>query len=215
MHFAIRMTYGTLIKWAVEELEKKKDTNKPFVYFSAYDYYMSDGSFIRHSPEQKENIGLTDVLYCTPASGFLLVFNHEACKQFILDVDPGIEMHDRWLIRCCVCFGDTIYDKRFTASHIRHTEAVTAEDSNTIGLLKGFFQKEVFGPASVEAKQNLIYFAKVFEDRLSNEQKKKMALFIKKNGLITQIRKIFYPHALRSRVPGDIALRILFVLGRA
>lgn len=176
---------------------------------------MSDGSFIRHSPEQKENIGLTDVLYCTPASGFLLVFNHEACKQFILDVDPGIEMHDRWLIRCCVCFGDTIYDKRFTASHLRHTEAVTAEDSNTIGLLKGFFQKEVFGPASVEAKQNLIYFAKVFEDRLSNEQKKKMALFIKKNGLITQIRKIFYPHALRSRVPGDIALRILFVLGRA
>lgn len=207
--------YPDKIKWAVEELEKKKYTNKPLVYFSAYDYYMSDGSFIRHSPEQKENIGLTDVLYCTPASGFLLVFNHEACKQFILDVDPGIEMHDRWLIRCCVCFGDTIYDKRFTASHIRHTEAVTAEDSNTIGLLKGFFQKEVFGPASVEAKQNLIYFAKVFEDRLSNEQKKKMALFIKKNGLITQIRKIFYPHALRSRVPGDIALRILFVLGRA
>ena len=35
-------------------------------------------------------------------------------------------------------------------------EAVTAEDSNTIGLLKGFFQKEVFGPASVEAKQNLM-----------------------------------------------------------
>lgn len=64
-------------------------------------------------------------------------------------------MHDRWLIRCCVCFGDTIYDKRFTASHIRHTEAVTAEDSNTIGLLKGFFQKEVFGPASVEANRTL------------------------------------------------------------
>ena len=46
-------------KQKVEELEKKKDTNKPLVYFSAYDYYMSDGSFIRHSPEQKENTGKT------------------------------------------------------------------------------------------------------------------------------------------------------------
>lgn len=207
--------YPDKIKWAVEMLERKKSIQKPLVYFSAYDYYTDDGTFIRHSPIQQEKISLNDVLYYTPASGFLLVFNHLARQQFFLNVDPGTEMHDRWLLRCCACFGETIYDKRSTASHIRHADAVTAEDSGTLNLLKGFVQKELFGSASTDAKHDLQFFYHTFFKRLSNEQKKILHLFTVKNSFFIQLKKLFYPHSLRVRIPGEIALRILFLLGRA
>ena len=203
------------IKWAVEELEKKRDLQKPLVYFSSYDYYTDDGTFIRHSPIQKEHISLNDVLYYTPASGFLLVFNNMARQQFFLDVDPGTEMHDRWLLRCCACFGDTIYDHRCSAYHIRHAEAVTSEDSGTINLLKGFVQKELLGSASIEAKKHLQYFYKTFSNQFTTNQNHVLHLFTRKNSFFTQLKKLFYPHSLRARIPGEIALRILFLLGRA
>lgn len=87
--------YPDKIKWAVARLDKEAKKETPCVYFSAYEYYTEDGKFLRHSPPQKKRIGLTDVLYYTPASGFVLVFNEAARQELILRVNPGKELHDR------------------------------------------------------------------------------------------------------------------------
>lgn len=205
--------YPEKIEWAVQELEKhpSKDT-LPLVYYSAYDYYTDKGEFIRHSPLQKEHPVLHDVLYYTPASGFLLVFNEQSRKRFFLDVDPGTEMHDRWLIRCCTCFGDIIYDKRYTATHIRHADAVTAEDSSNKNLLISFIKREIFGTAENEAKEHIAYFYRTFSSLLSSKDKQLLELFSGRNSFLKQCKKFFYPHRLRARLAGDIALRILFFI---
>lgn len=206
--------YPDKIAWAVEQLEAKKSDVRPVVYFSGYEYYTDEGEFLRHSPTQKEHTVLTDVLYYTPASGFVLVFNEVARQKLILNVDPGRELHDRWLLRGCACFGEVIYDPRYTATHIRHADAVTAEDSSDANLLKSFINNEIRGTIMQESKVDLRHFYEVFQKELSLSDRTTLELFTSKNSLPRQIHKLFYPHLLRARLAGEVAIRILFLLGK-
>lgn len=206
--------YPDKIKWAVEKLEAQQKSNEPCVYFSAYEYYTDTGEFLRHSPVQKEHTQLTDVLYYTPASGFVIVFNETARQQLILGVDPGTELHDRWLLRGAACFGTILYDHRSSATHIRHSEAVTAEDSSDSSLLRSFFKNEIGGTAMTDSKEYLKHFAEVFADRLSVSDRKTLELFTAPNSFFRQLRKLFYPKRLRARLAGEIAIRILFLIGK-
>lgn len=206
--------YPQKIEWAIEKLEEHVPTNQPLVYFSAYEYYTEDGVFLRHSPVQKQDIQLTDVLYYTPASGFVLVFNDVARHQLILDVDPGKELHDRWLLRGAACFGTLICDNRYTATHIRHAEAVTAEDSSDKNLLKSFISNEIRGTIMQESKQDISHFYQTFAGNLADSDKKILSLFTSPNSFLHQIQKLCYPHSLRTRLAGEVAIRILFLLNK-
>lgn len=206
--------YPDKIKWAVEKLEEHPQNEKPCVYFSAYEYYTDNGEFLRHSPTQKTHIQLCNTLYYTPASGFVIVFNEEARQEFILNVNPGKELHDRWILRSAACFGNIIYDTRSSATHIRHSDAVTAEDSSDSNLIRSFLQDEIGGTAMTDSKQYLIHFYNTFQDRLSESDKKTLQLFTAPNSFFRQLRKLFYPKRLRARFAGEIAIRILFFIGK-
>ena len=206
--------YPDKIKWAVDKLEAQADIHTPTAYFSAYEYYSDTGEFLHHSPAQKSQTQLTDVLYYTPASGFVIVFNEAARQQLILNVDPGEELHDRWLLRGAACFGKIIYDPRRSASHIRHSNAVTAEDSTDSSLIRSFLKNEIAGTTMAESKQYLKHFQTVFADRLSDSDRKTLSLFTAPNSFTCQIRKLFYPKRLRARLAGELAIRILFLIGK-
>lgn len=206
--------YPDKIKWAVEKLSKHPQKSKPCVYFSAYEYYTDTGKFLRQSPAQKKHISLTDVLYYTPASGFVLVFNEAARQELILAVRPGKELHDRWLLRGAACFGSILYDPRCSAAHIRHKEAVTAEDSGNCSLVKSFLKNEIGGTAMTDSKKYLCHFLKTFRGRLSKSDLNTLVLFTAKNTPARQIRKLFYPRRLRARFAGEIAIRLLFLIGK-
>lgn len=205
--------YAEKIERAVRALQKEDD-QQMLLYYSACDYKTEDGRRIRTSARQKENLQLSDVLYYTPGSGFTIVFNEKTRKELVLDVEPGPEYHDRWLIRGVVCFGKVIYDPKSTAAHIRHEEAVTAGDADNGSLLKNFVQAELFGPDAPKEKKALRYFAKQFSERLPQKEQRTLLLFTKKNTPLVWMKKVCYPHRLRARGLGEIALRLLFLLGR-
>lgn len=211
--------YPQKIEWAVEKLqetEKKETVNQqPLLYLSSYDYYTEDNKFIRKFPEQKEHITVRDVMYYTPGSGFTLVFNEPLRKKMILEKTPGDEMHDKWMIRGAACFGTIVYDKRSTAKHIRYEDSVTAEDAGNANLLVHFIKDELLSDTAVLAKNYLKYYYDVFREELKTEDKKTMELFIKEPAGITGwFQKVFYPHRLRMRFPGEVALRLLFFIGK-
>ncbi len=210
--------YEDKVKWAVEKLDSRREMNKddsiPIVYYSGYEYYTDKGEFIRHSSEQNENPTINDVIYYTPASGFVLVFNEAARQQFIINVDPGKELHDRWILRCAITMGQIIYDPRYTATHIRHANAVTADNSSNKNLIIGFIKKEIMGNEMIQAKQDLIHFYKAFQNCLDENDKDILNIFTKNNSFFIQLKKLFYPHRLRPRLAGEIALRIIFLFGR-
>lgn len=199
------------VEWAVEMLEKENG-EVPIVYCSRSAYYTATGQYLRSYTKQKI-IDLNHTLFYTPASGFTQIFNEQARKQFLLSVNPGEEMHDRYLLRCAVCFGKLLYDERITALHIRHEEAVTNHDSSNRNLLVNFILNEIMGDNQKEIKKNLEYFYEIFETKMDINQKKILKLFISPCNLKNQIQKFFYPHRLRSSIQGEFALRILFMLG--
>lgn len=204
--------YPDKIAWAIEKLEAHPQKESSCVYFSAYEYYTDKGEFLRHSPVQKENLALSDVLYYTPASGFVIVFNESARQEFFLHVDPGKELHDRWILRSAACFGNIIYDSRSSATHIRHSDAVTAEDSSDSNLIRSFFKNEIGGTAMTDSKEYLIHFYKIYQNRLTASDRKTLELFTASNSFFHQLRKFCYPKRLRARLAGEIAIRILFFI---
>lgn len=205
--------YAEKIERAVQALQKEED-RQMLLYYSACDYKTEDGTRIRTSAKQKENLKIWNVLYYTPGSGFTIVFNEKTRKELILEVEPGPEYHDRWLIRGVTCFGKVIYDPRSSAAHIRHEEAVTAGDADNKSLFRNFVQAELLGPDAPREKRALQYFAEQFTDRLSRQQQRTLLLFTKKNTPLVWVKKVCYPHRLRARGFGEVALRLLFLLGR-
>ncbi len=206
--------YPEKVQWAVERLEQENN-EEVLVYFTGCDYQHEDGTFIRKSPTQKENMQLHEVLYYTPGSGFTMVFNEAARQKLILEPTLGKELHDRWLIRGAVCLGKVIYDERSTAAHIRHKEAITASDSDDSSLLKHFIKNELNGDSAKEDKAAIEFFFDCFKDELTEKQKKTLGLFAtKENSPIIWIKKVFYPKRLRTRLAGEIVLRILFLIGK-
>ncbi len=203
--------YPDKIKCAIEKLEQE-NSEQVLVYYSACDYQDEFGNVIRKSPEQPQNIKLNNILYYTPGSGFTMLFNEKARQELILNVNLGSELHDRWLLRGGVCFGKVLYEKKSTAAHIRHSQAVTAEDSTNTNLIKHIIKNEILGDILKKQKNDLKYFYNIYIDELSTDDKKCIELFCSSNTLFRQIKKIFYPKRLRTRIMGEIILRIYFIM---
>ncbi|MCD8323344.1 MAG: glycosyltransferase [Clostridiales bacterium] len=206
--------YPEKFGWAVERLEQEKQ-DEILLYYTACDYYTDQGVLIRRSPQQKEHLELTDVLYYTPGSGFTMVFNETARRRLLQEVNPGQELHDRWMIRGAVCFGKVIYDGRSSAAHIRHEAAVTAGDAGAGSLIRNFVREELMGDEAKQEKEFLRYFREAFGGSLTSEQKRVLDLFAAEGcSVVRWFRKVFYPWRLRTRTAGEIALRFLFVFGK-
>lgn len=208
--------YPQKIEWAVNMLERQNcPDSTPLLYCSSCDYISEDGDIIRHFPPQPDNLPLEHVIYHAPASGFTILFNEALRQKMVIQTTPSRELHDGWLIRGAVCFGRTVYDPRSTAAHIRHEDAVTAGDSDNRHLLLYFLRNELFGEAVSQQKTDLRYFYDTFRTSLNDDQKKLLSLFVTDSrSPLIWLKKVFFPKRLRSRLPGEIALRLLFFLGR-
>lgn len=205
--------YPEKLQRAIDQLVKY-DNKKMVLYYAGCDYVDSSGKFIRKSPNQPQHLKINHVLYHTPGSGFTIVFNEKVKRELIENINPGNELHDRWLIRGVACFGNVIYDNKTVAAHIRYEEAVTAGDAGNFNLLANFIKNELFGDNAKREKENLLYFYNVFSKQLSEDDSKTLKLFAEKNTIIKQIKKIFYRKRLRTRLLGEIVLRLMFVMGK-
>lgn len=202
------------IQRAVSQLSSN-EPGIPCVYYASFNYVDANGGFIRQAVRQDPSTPFIRTLFYTPGLGFTIAFNKAACRAFILDVDAGDEMHDRWILRCGSAFGSVIYDSKPTAKHVRHETAVTEGDNRHIDLLRHFITEELLGTNSKEESLKLAHFYDVFHDELTQEQREALRLFVKGKGALARMKKVFYPRSLRPTLSGDLVLRILFLFGRA
>lgn len=221
------------LEWAVDRLEAKKIQilaegkkweSTPLLYTSSYDYVDMDGKFIRKFPKQKMPVKFDHVLYYSIASGFTMVFN-DALRVLSIptefeEQDGGsrifkYELQDRRLQRVAAAFGSIVVDNRSTAKHIRYDDSVTGDDSTNANLFKRFIQQEILGDSMLEEKIFLRDFMKQYGAGLNPKDYKTLMLFSSnRRNPVVQLAKVFYPHRLRTRLGGEIALRLMFLLGR-
>ena len=193
------------------------DRKRPAVYFSSFDYCDGDLNLIRHAPVQESNLPFAKTLFYTPGLGFTIAFNKEARDQFLSVVDdPPCEMHDRWILRCAASMGDVVYDNRPSAMHIRHREAVTADDNRLSDLLRHYLFCELLGEGLAQTVNGIRAFGDLFNERLCNNDRATVSLFSHLGGSASQrLRKAFFPKRLRASLVSDVMLRVLFLCGKA
>lgn len=208
--------------WLPHKIERaikaisRLDDKQPIVYYSSFDYCDENLNLIRHAPKQPPVLKLPETLFYTPGLGFTIVLNSKACKKFILDVNPGKQMHDRWILRCGACMGKVLYDQSPTALHIRHADAVTADDNRSTDLLKHYLKNELCGSDADDSRKKIAYFLNTFRNELDKKDIKTLELFGKKKKTpLNNIRKALFPCKLRASIPSELSLRLLLLIGKA
>lgn len=187
----------------------------PLLYYSSCEYRDDEYRYIKKSVKQHNNLKLHEVIYHTPGSGFTIVINRETARRFILEHTPGMEYHDRYLIRCVVCFGKVIYDDEITAVHIRYNDSVTSGDASSVKLIFNYINNELLGNNIYNEKKSLRHFCRIYWKDLDERQKALLYIFAtNKKSVSIWIKKIFFPKRMRRRFVGDIALRFIFLFGR-
>ncbi len=182
------------------------------LYVSSYEYKTEFGEYIRRFPVQHD-LSLNKNIYYSIGSGFTFVFTEKLMKLALPNRLNQNELHDRRFARVAACFGDILYDEEITAAHIRHEEAVTAGDANNISLFINWLKTEFFGDGMKNEKLYLRQFLHQYYYALDTSSRAKLCLFATNRVTLKRyLIKIFYPHRLRTRLGGELVLRLAFLL---
>ena len=192
----------------------KKDQAEPIVYMSSYDYHTEDGKYIRKFPDQRQALKLNTCLFNSPASAFTVMFNEPAREKFLPDHEGVGEMHDRRFVRSGIAMGQICYDPKVTAHHIRYETSMTEGDSTILNLVLTSVKNEIFGSDFLRQRKELGDYLRQYSGKLSEKDRKVLALFSSRNTPVKWMKKLFFPHRLRTRWVGEMSMRLAILLGR-
>ncbi len=207
--------YSNKISRAISVLENKNQ-NVPVVYLC--DFFWCDGSLVRerknegykkrHSLEKYVTLGDRN------AFGFTEVFN-----KVVLDCVKNNECfsgcsHDEIVYMYCLCNGETVWDNEAYADYRRHGHNVSKMDlvgGNHFTHMIWRIKKFLFSSSKTEIYERMQVFYDSFQDELSNEAKAIYELYL---GNSNRLKKCFYRKRYRDTLFDEIAIRILFLLGK-
>lgn len=150
--------------------------------------------------------------------GFTQVFNNPM-RELILrfmenDFNLKTYTHDMWCHLIAVCFGELVYDKNYVAKYRRHGNNVSTQElhggnmlSHRIWQVKQF----LFGKNGKLFQEDVQNFYKVYADRMTEEQKDTFELFL---GDKYRLKKVLWKERIRIGLVDEIAIRVLFLLGK-
>lgn len=122
---------------AIDKLNINK-SDKPAMYFSNAKLINENGeSLHKYHLSKKINITAESGFIQNIALGCTIVFNREALNKAILaDYSTDIAMHDAWIYRICLAFGEVIYDDKAYIRYRQHNNNVVGGRKNIIKRIK-------------------------------------------------------------------------------
>lgn len=200
------------IELAVNSLNNL-DNTKPNMAFSNVDYYDVEMNFIG-AGEKNKTYSFTNSLYECVSQGMTMVINRKARDMILDNVPSRCLFHDWWTYMICSSLGEVAYDDTVTVKYRRDKKNQTAEGQGFMAVLKWRI-KNLFGKNGfLDIRTQQLEFKNNFYDKLSDENKKIVDVFIReKYNFFRALKKAFYPKRIRRSFLADIAVRILFILG--
>lgn len=206
--------FAKKIERAVKMLDEK-DTNKPLLYFSDYDFYNENMEFMAHSKSHKNGPSFRNAIVDCITLGINTVINKTTRDMMI---NSGIEKscgHDWTAYMICSGIGEVIYDKVPTLKYRRTGKNVSPGGKGFIAFqiwrIKKFFVNDYFS----NVKDEIIEFEKLFGDKLSAKDRKLLSLFTnKKYSFVKSMKKVFYPKMFRQKLIDEIMIRFIFLIGK-
>lgn len=198
------------ISSAMKMLEKYSSEDI-VAYYSRY--YVCDENLkeIKVSPEFPSNrMSLQNVLYDVLGLEFTMAISRGAKDCLNAHKPVSSDGRGTWMSMLFASQGEIVFDNGIYAKYRRHGSAVTNSDNSFIGLwlwrIKHFFSGNGFEKYTVLLED----FYSVMVRELNKEERKMLELFLSDR----RMHKTFYPNRLRKSFLDELALRIMFFVGK-
>ncbi|WP_022760411.1 glycosyltransferase [Butyrivibrio sp. AD3002] len=198
--------------------EKMGDEARPVLYIHDYDNCDGElGLISRHCLGDVAVLDEMSILFYTYASGFCMVINNALRDLLLRQNLVGKAMyHDELCIWTAFFHGKILYDDRNLTKYRRH-EATYTEYGNGVGtLVSNWLRREIFGDEFLLKCRRIRIFLSLKEIRPSEKRVCRSWLLLS-GGRMTFARyfkRLCWGHRLRPSVGGEVALRIMFLMGR-
>lgn len=208
------------VRLGVEALEEAaKDTpHRPMLYTSACQY--CDGELRKTATPTATGIAppFEQTLFYNSALGFTILMNR-ALRDLVIRFAPpcpGIP-HDKLAVQLALLFGRYIADPRRTALYRRHGATVTTTTGSALRLLRTWVANDIFGSTMEYYRRHARELRAALEAEGGAPESALRLLSLFEGGAGARFgwfRRLLFPKRLRPTLPGELALRLCFLIGR-
>lgn len=186
-----------------------RDNSIPQLYCS--EYYFCDERMVRgeKSRHDRVGVGFPTMLYDNMVSGNTTVINRSLADRIIAAGREGVYTHDWWLGLVATSLGGLTYDDFASLEYRRTSSNASPTGSGGLSLLR-YRLRTFFGKgqlACVTTQLERLYG--LYAGEMSSEKRELLERFLQGGRLY----KVFAPVRLRQTIGGEVALRLLFLLG--
>lgn len=187
----------------------------PLLYSSGFAYCDENMEIIGYPAQISVPVNFKDVLFYTPAYGFTIVINNKLRELALGAASLEGMPHDGWCQKIATAMGKFVYDSTITAKYRRHSSTVTYAGTHKIKLVIKWLRNEIFGNGMEEYYRVLRHFYEEYEKSLSDSDKEKLRIFMKKeNSMRIYLQRLSWKERLRPSIGGEVALRISFLVNK-
>ena len=201
---------------AVAMLDKSNASTSetPFLYYGQF--VSCDNKLKAIDAPQSRSLDQTFENALAEASipGMVMVFNG-AMRNALLKANPHhLAGHDWFAAMIATGFGKTVRDDSVVLRYRRHQGNVSAGNLSAISLFVFRFKTFILGSQLNLIRTMAEEYSALFADKLSNENRELISLYVRPNTLIKKLRKLFWKRRFRESIPDEIAYRLLFLFGK-
>lgn len=209
--------------WDPQKLEfmvrqmAKTSKDVPVLYFHEYDNCDSELNLLdHHSVEPIEKYKGYQLIFYAIAQGFSMAINN-TMRSLVLEqkVQNKKLSHDRWLIWNAYFRGKIVYDSHVLAKYRRHEKSVTSSGQQLFRQIISWLKKEIMGDEMLLLEKRIDYFLTINKEYMDANEYKTWCVFGRDSIIKGRyFKKLFFRKRLRKSLGGELALRILFLLGK-
>ncbi len=201
--------------------EKCKDiyADKPLLY--VHDYNLADGDLNVYGSHKLLDEGFDpkypyNTVFYVMTQGFTMIINDKMRNRLLKDNVLGKNIpHDRWAFWAGFFEKGIIYDDRDLAIYRRHDASVTQTGKGTLDLIKDWWSEDVVGGRLAGWCKVSRYFARCYTNEMDSKTKRRWMLISGYNkGIVCYLMRLFFPMRLKPTIPGEIVLRLCFLLNK-
>lgn len=209
-------------EWLPEKIEKQvnllesKANKKPALCFTGYNFCDADLNYLRSSNDIPEQLTLRNVVYDFIALNFNIMINKELRDELFKNISADRRYPnypDCWMSQVAAGFQGLYYLPEKLVNYRRNENACSSFNKNKLSFLKWRIKNVLAGDETTKIKRELNEFYRCFSSSLSNEDRKLMEMITKPSPL-HYFQKILYPKRFRITLSDEIALRVLFLVGK-
>ena len=190
------------------ESDENRDSEKPLMYHSGIEYIdetdAPTGRYEIHYSYDFQKSITSNIFY-----GFAMTINRSMRECLVCCHSENILYHDWFIAMIAAGFGKWHFSHQVDAAHRIHTQNTSPTNMfKKIPLIKKLFTGDKF------YTKNASEFYEHFLDRLSEKDQKVLELFILTDSKFKKcFKKAFYPARWNPRLPEELVLRFLMLIG--